>query len=294
MAETLVPLRNALAEAYMGDTKVVKDLFSSHETFDQRIVEILTGLGQHVDTPLPSAISGDDLKAVMAALDAQDNSNRVSIINSLKSLVSGSSRSFTYDAGTLNLSNALSNVGKCFLHVKSVNGGLDRFFAPTGLKIRLFAHSPYSATAFFDVYSDNLSQSVAADGIVLSVDFGVLPYSLSNLPPVIRDFIVSGWSHGSSHGSLTPAPISMGVFYCGAKSFDPFLPQSFVRENNSGDLSNPSTYPVFSSRNQFPDTPYSNVDNYPNGFHSGVFYCPNYVSIRADLVSLTPINGWNA
>ena len=87
MAETLVPLRNALAEAYMGDTKVVKDLFSSHETFDQRIVEILTGLGQHVDVRQPSAISTEQIRQFMAAFHGSDNAQRIALVEELKAFL---------------------------------------------------------------------------------------------------------------------------------------------------------------------------------------------------------------
>lgn len=83
MPETLVPLRNALAEAYMGDTKVVKDLFSSHETYDQRMVEILTGLGQHVDVRQPSAISTADIAECLRALNAENQVYRAALMAAL-------------------------------------------------------------------------------------------------------------------------------------------------------------------------------------------------------------------
>lgn len=97
MPETLVPLRNALAEAYMGDTKVVKDLFSSHETYDQRMVEILTGLGQHVDVRQPSAISTADIKALMAVLHATSNSDRIARLTDLLSRNSSTYDTFNFD-----------------------------------------------------------------------------------------------------------------------------------------------------------------------------------------------------
>ena len=100
MPETLVPLRNALAEAYMGDTKVVKDLFSSHETYDQRMVEILTGLGQHVDVRQPSAISTADIAECLRALSAENQAYRVALMNFF-------ARSFATTAGQVSFGTAV-------------------------------------------------------------------------------------------------------------------------------------------------------------------------------------------
>ena len=89
MADELVPMRQAMGEAYIGDTIMAKLLFASPATFDQRVISLLSGLGQAAETPTAQAISGDDLKAVMTALDAQDNSKRVKILE----LLAGSSSS---------------------------------------------------------------------------------------------------------------------------------------------------------------------------------------------------------
>ena len=81
---TFTPIRSALADAYLGDTKLARSMFSSDPTlFDQRLLSLLSGLGQGVPSPLPSAISGDDLKAAMAALDPADNGRRIQILSML-------------------------------------------------------------------------------------------------------------------------------------------------------------------------------------------------------------------
>ena len=83
MAGELVPMRQAMGEAYLGDTVMAKQLFASPATFDQRVISLLSGLGQAAETPTAQAISGDNIKAVMAALDLTDNAKRIAIIQHL-------------------------------------------------------------------------------------------------------------------------------------------------------------------------------------------------------------------
>jgi len=85
MPETLVPLRNALAEAYMGDTKLARPLFGSPATFDQRVIEMLTGLGQHVDVPASESITTEEIRLLLRLLGAS-HVDRVSGLNSLIAL----------------------------------------------------------------------------------------------------------------------------------------------------------------------------------------------------------------
>ena len=87
MPETLVPIRNALAEAYMGDTKVALPLFGSPATFDQRVIEMLTGLGQHVDVRQPSAISTADIAEFLRSIHADNNAERIAWIQAIKDFV---------------------------------------------------------------------------------------------------------------------------------------------------------------------------------------------------------------
>lgn len=83
MADELVPMRQAMGEAYIGDTIMAKQLFASPATFDQRVISLLSGLGQAAETPTAQAISGDNIKAVMAALDLTDNAKRVALVQQL-------------------------------------------------------------------------------------------------------------------------------------------------------------------------------------------------------------------
>ena len=83
MADELVPMRQAMGEAYLGDTVMAKQLFASPATFDQRVISLLSGLGQAAETPTAQAISGDNIKAVMAALDLTDNAKRVALVQQL-------------------------------------------------------------------------------------------------------------------------------------------------------------------------------------------------------------------
>ena len=83
MAETLVPIRNALADAYMGDTKLALPLFGSPATFDQRVIEMLTGLGQNVDVPTSGAITTEQISAFLHAFHGADNAARIAIVQHL-------------------------------------------------------------------------------------------------------------------------------------------------------------------------------------------------------------------
>lgn len=100
MPETLVPIRNALAEAYMGDTKLALPLFGSPATFDQRVIEMLTGLGQHVDVRQPSAISTADIAECLRALNAENQAYRVALMNFF-------ARSFATTAGQVSFATAV-------------------------------------------------------------------------------------------------------------------------------------------------------------------------------------------
>lgn len=100
MADELVPMRQAMGEAYIGDTIMAKQLFASPATFDQRVISLLSGLGQAAETPTAQAISGDDLKAVMGALHPTDNAQRLALIDRLIERNSSQYESFLIDNRT--------------------------------------------------------------------------------------------------------------------------------------------------------------------------------------------------
>lgn len=91
-----VAIRTALADAYLGDTKVAKTLFADPATFDQRLVALLDGLGQADETVLPGAISGDDLKAFLAAFGTTQVS-RLAEVARLRNPFVPSSGTFVFD-----------------------------------------------------------------------------------------------------------------------------------------------------------------------------------------------------
>lgn len=76
-------IRTALAAAYLGDTKLAKAIFGTPSTFDDRLISLLSGLGQAVDTPANTAISGADIKAALAAVDPISSANRVSALQKI-------------------------------------------------------------------------------------------------------------------------------------------------------------------------------------------------------------------
>ncbi len=92
-----VAIRTALADAYLGDTKVAKTLFADPATFDQRLVALLDGLGQADETVLPGAISGDDLKAFLAAFHATSNAQRIAKVQDLLNRNSSTYDTFNFD-----------------------------------------------------------------------------------------------------------------------------------------------------------------------------------------------------
>lgn len=116
MPETFTAQRQALGDAYLGDTKAAKALFSDPTTFDQRVISLLSGLGQGVDSPLPSAISGQDIAAFMRALDPLDNAKRVNILNYLLN---------TFSLQSFPISAYLNN--KAMLYGVSASGNVDLF-----------------------------------------------------------------------------------------------------------------------------------------------------------------------
>lgn len=119
-----VAIRTALAEAYLGDTKVAKTLFADPATFDQRLVALLDGLGQADETILPGAISGDDLKAFLATFHATSNTDRIAKVQDLLNRNSAFMDPFQVDDGSA-LTESVLGVG--LLPFK------DNFLSPYGI-----------------------------------------------------------------------------------------------------------------------------------------------------------------
>lgn len=86
MPDSLVALRTALSEAWMGDTAAASAIFGSGEAakvFDQRILDLLLGLGQGPATDA-SSISGPDLASLLREISATSQAERIAFIQAIK------------------------------------------------------------------------------------------------------------------------------------------------------------------------------------------------------------------
>lgn len=186
MAETLVPIRNALAETYMGDTKVVKDLFSSHETYDQRMVEILTGLGQHVDVRQPSAISTADIAECLRALNAENQVYRAALMAAL-------SRSFYGKIPTSSISffsNILDGIDRPAFSSYSDDSAYTGTFFAVSKALYSFSITARLSFDFLSIAGPN--PSFADNAISFLVRFPLIVPALPVSTPSVRfPFIVS-------------------------------------------------------------------------------------------------------
>lgn len=86
MPDSLVALRTALADAWLGDTHAAREVFGSGEAakvFDKRLIDLLLGLGQGVVTD-PSSISGEDLAGLLREISATSQAERIAFIQAIK------------------------------------------------------------------------------------------------------------------------------------------------------------------------------------------------------------------
>lgn len=86
MPDSLVALRTALADAWLGDTHAARQVFGSGEAakvFDKRLIDLLLGLGQGVVTD-PSSISGEDLAGLLREISATSQAERIAFIQAIK------------------------------------------------------------------------------------------------------------------------------------------------------------------------------------------------------------------
>lgn len=89
MTEQYTGFRQAMAEGYLGDSKVFHNMFASPQTLDSRIQNILTGFQQHTD----SATSDDlampaNLRDFMRKIDPASQANRIAWVDYLNSIPS--------------------------------------------------------------------------------------------------------------------------------------------------------------------------------------------------------------
>ena len=179
MADELVPMRQAMGEAYLGDTVMAKQLFASPATFDQRVISLLSGLGQAAETPTAQAISGDNIKAVMAALDLTDNAKRIQIIHNLISLASSNPQLSSELVGEVgNLSSLKLNAF----------GDISRELSAAGFycALRRYGFGPFGFDLRANFQPLIVSYGTNASAQKLSFAFRV-PYSDSN--PLFKAFV---------------------------------------------------------------------------------------------------------
>ena len=77
MTDSYEPIRTALSECFLGDTSLARLLFTASETFDQRVIGLIQGLGIGADSIPADAISAEAIRAVISSL-SNDPSKRSS------------------------------------------------------------------------------------------------------------------------------------------------------------------------------------------------------------------------
>lgn len=86
MPDSLVALRTALADAWLGDTHEARAVFGSGEAakvFDKRLIDLLLGLGQGATTD-PASISGADIAGLLREISAISQADRIAFIQAIK------------------------------------------------------------------------------------------------------------------------------------------------------------------------------------------------------------------
>jgi len=285
MPETFTAQRQALGDAYLGDTKAAKALFSDPTTFDQRVISLLSGLGQGVDSPLPSAISGQDIREVLAALDSADNANRVALLQ--KILAPVTSQAITYDTVNLNSSAFVARFN--FETTGFVYNGFSDASADA-IRFQLVRFSPYFARLYIHATypSSQLPPAVASARLLRSVSVCLRSDLIPALPAQIVSFVNSCIS---DFAGLLPVPAELRLFGGSNLSGEPYF----------GNV----PYPLLSSyrRTSHPSDPAAPQDHISFVFcgytFEGVFVPANAtpfannssvrISVATDLITTTPV-----
>lgn len=91
MPDSLVALRTALADAWLGDTHAARAIFGSGEAakvFDQRLIDLLVGLGV-APTLDANSIYGADLAGLMREIHPTSQADRLAFIQAIKVIADG-------------------------------------------------------------------------------------------------------------------------------------------------------------------------------------------------------------
>jgi len=307
MPETFTAQRQALGDAYLGDTKAAKALFTDPKTFDQRVISLLSGLGQGVDSPLPSAItteyiaavmraldstlpsaiSGQDIREVLATLDSTDNANRVALLQ--KILASVTSQAITYYDDTVNLNSSAFVARFNFETTGFVYNGFSDASADA-IRFQLVRFSPYFARLYIHATypSSQLPPAVASARLLRSVSVCLRSDLIPALPAQIVSFVNSCIS---DFAGLLPVPAELRLFGGSNLSGEPYF----------GNV----PYPLLSSyrRTSHPSDPAAPQDHISFVFcgytFEGVFVPANAtpfannssvrISVATDLITTTPV-----
>lgn len=287
MPETFTAQRQALGDAYLGDTKAAKALFSDPTTFDQRVISLLSGLGQGVDSPLPSAISGQDIREVLAALGSTDNAKRVALLQ--KILAPVTSQAITYDC----TSNLNSNAFVARFNFETTgfvyNGFSDA--SASAINFQLVRFSPYFARLYiYATYPPSqLPPAAASARLLRSVSVCLRSDLIPALPAQIVSFVNSCIFADGFVGFL-PVPAELRLFSDGNPSSEPYFSHHpFPLLSSYRRISSPSD----------PSAPQDHISFVFCGYtFEGVFVPANStpfadsnvrISVATDLITTTPV-----
>ena len=134
-----VAIRTALGETFGGDSSLFKALFTLPQTFDARIMSILSGLGINIDTPTADDLAMiANLRLLMKEIDSTTQANRISFIDNLKTLLANPPEKESYTLGYAS-SPLLAAVG-------ADGGGLDHVEGAGTITVAKLAPKMYSLT----------------------------------------------------------------------------------------------------------------------------------------------------
>jgi hypothetical protein len=81
-------IRTALGETFGGDSSLFKALFALPQTFDARIMSILSGLAINIDAPTSDDLAMiSNLRLLMKEIDSTSQTNRIAFIDALKAFL---------------------------------------------------------------------------------------------------------------------------------------------------------------------------------------------------------------
>lgn len=131
-------IRTALGETFGGDSSLFKALFALPQTFDARIMSILSGLAINIDAPTSDDLAMiSNLRLLMKEIDSTSQSNRISFIDNLKSLLASPPEKESYSLYASNI--LLAAVG-------ADGGGLDHVERAGTVTVAKLSPKMYSLT----------------------------------------------------------------------------------------------------------------------------------------------------